>query len=71
VAERRYLIKHPHACWDELATRTRQRLRSRAKRWLTLSAIDRMTAEQFAERDPAGEIRQWLMAITEMVAGAA
>jgi hypothetical protein len=34
-----------------------------------LSAVDRMTAQQFAERDPAGEIRGLLTAIAEMVAG--
>jgi hypothetical protein len=69
VAERRYLVQHPHACWAELAPRSRRRLRNRAKRWLNIEAVDRMTAQQFAERDPGGEIRGWLMAIAEMVAG--
>jgi hypothetical protein len=70
VAERRYLVRHPHARWAELAPRSRRRARNRAKRWLNTLAVDRMTAQQFAERDPAGEIRQWLTAIAEMVASA-
>ena len=70
VAQRRYLVQHPHARWAEVAPRSRRRLRNRVKRWLNTEAVDRMTAQQFAERDPAGEIRQWLTAIAEMVAGA-
>jgi hypothetical protein len=69
VAERRYLVQHPFECWAEMAPRSRRRLRNRAKRWLNTLAVDRMTAQQFAERDPAGEIRGWLRAIAEMIAG--
>jgi hypothetical protein len=69
VAERHYLAQRPHACWTELAPRSRRRLRNRAKRWLNTLAVDRMTAQQFAERDPAGEIHEWLRAIAEMIAG--
>jgi hypothetical protein len=32
--------------------------------------VDRTTAQQFAERDPAGEIRQWLTAIADLITGA-
>jgi hypothetical protein len=70
VAERRYLVRHPHAHWADVAPRSRRRMRNRAKCWINSLAVDRMTAQQFAERDPAGEIRQWLIAIAEMIAGA-
>jgi hypothetical protein len=69
VAKRRYLAQHPSARWEELPARSRRRLRNRAKRWLNTLAVERMTAEQFAARDPPGEICQWLKAIGDMVAG--
>jgi hypothetical protein len=69
VAERRYLVRQTHARWAEAAPRSRRRLRNRAKCWINSLAVERMTAEQFAERDPVGEICQWLTAIAEMVAG--
>jgi hypothetical protein len=70
VAERRYLIRHPQCRWAELPPCSRRRRRNRVKGWLNSSAVSLMTAQQFAERDPAGEIRAWLMTIAEMVADA-
>ena len=70
VAERQYLARHPLCCWPELPPRSRRRRRNRVKNWLNSSAVSLMSAQQFAERDPAGEIRQWLIAIGELVAGA-
>jgi putative ATP-dependent endonuclease of OLD family len=70
VAERQYLARHPQCLWAELPPRSRRRRRNRVKSWLNSSAVSLMSAEQFAERDPAGEIRQWLTAIAEMVASA-
>ena len=49
--------------WSELKSRTRRRLRNLAKKWLNSEAADRMTVERLAERDPAGEVRSWLMTI--------
>ena len=49
--------------WSELKSRTRRRLRNLAKKWLNSEAVDRMTVERLAERDPAGEVRAWLMTI--------
>jgi hypothetical protein len=69
VTERQYLSQHPECRWVELPPRSRRRRRNRVKTWLNSSAVDRMSARQFAERDPAGEIHQWLTAIAEMVAG--
>lgn len=70
VAERQYLDRNPQCRWAELPPRSRRRRRNRVKGWLNSSAVDHMTAQQFAERDPAGEIRQWLSAIAELVASA-
>ena len=52
--------------WPELLRRTRRRLVYRAKRWLNRQAVMQMTAELLAQRDPAGEVLQWLPLIAEM-----
>ena len=53
--------------WESLERRTHRRLAARAKRWLNTVAIEQMTAELLAERDPAGEVLSWLQAIEELV----
>jgi len=40
-----------------------------AKQWLNRQAVERMTVEMLDQRDPDGEVRGWLEAIGEMVAG--
>jgi len=55
--------------WEELLGRARKRCRETAKRWLNRQAVERMTPGQLDERDPEGEVRGWLEAIGEMVAG--
>jgi hypothetical protein len=49
--------------WDDLSSRARKRYRDRAKRWLNREAVDRMTPELQAQRDPSGEVKGWLAAI--------
>jgi hypothetical protein len=56
--------------WSELHSRSRRRLRNLAKKWLNTEAVDRMTVEWLAERDPAGEVRSWLMTIGRLGVGA-
>jgi hypothetical protein len=46
--------------WNQLTTRSQQRLRYRAKRWLNTLAADRMTAALLAERAPLCEVCEWL-----------
>jgi len=67
-----------HACferqdheltWEELPGRAKKRCRETAKRWLNRQAVERMTVKLLDERDPEGEVRGWLEAIAEMVAG--
>ncbi len=49
--------------WSELSSRSRRRLRNLAKKWLNTAAVDRMTPDRLAERDPIGEVRSWLITI--------
>jgi putative ATP-dependent endonuclease of OLD family len=51
---------------QELPARARKRCRETAKRWLNRQAVERMTPERLAERDPAGEVRDWLRSISEL-----
>ena len=52
--------------WTSLSRRARKRLREKAKRWLNRDAVDRMSAERLAERDPAGEVIGWLRTIAQL-----
>jgi hypothetical protein len=67
VAERWFLRQHPADRWKELPARSRRRLRNKAKHWLNTVAVERMSVERFADRDPVGEINGWLRIIAEMV----
>jgi hypothetical protein len=52
--------------WESLSRRARRRLRDKAKKWLNRDAVDRMTPERLAERDPDGEVIGWLRTIAEL-----
>ena len=58
---------HPGIPWEALSPRTRQRLSYRAKRWLNTSAVEHMTPELLADRDPAGEVLEWLRAVVVLL----
>jgi putative ATP-dependent endonuclease of OLD family len=66
VAKKKYLSHDSNRNWLELDARCRRRLRNHVKQWLNRAAVDRITAELIAARDPDGEIRDWLAAIAEM-----
>jgi hypothetical protein len=53
--------------WQSLSRRARRRLRDKAKKWLNREAVDRMTPERLAERDPDDEVIRWLRTIAELV----
>jgi hypothetical protein len=55
--------------WFELPRRARHRLRDKLKRWLNTEAVMRMSLQRLAERDPAGELISWLVAIAQLAAG--
>ncbi|HTQ39651.1 MAG TPA: ATP-dependent endonuclease [Pirellulales bacterium] len=52
--------------WPALSHRARRRLVYRAKRWLNRQAVGQMTVELLSERDPGGEVLQWLEVIAGM-----
>ena len=59
---------HPERPWDSLPYRSAKRRRERAKRLLNTQAVERMTAELLAKRDPQGEIAGWLETIAALAA---
>ena len=68
------IARHEHDCrdhnipWNQLPVRTRKRMRNKAKKWLNREAVDRMTSERLADRDPDGEVRSWLTTIATLIA---
>jgi putative ATP-dependent endonuclease of OLD family len=66
VARQCYQHTATEPAWEKLTGRARKRCRERAKRWLNRDAVQRMTPDRLAERDPAGEILRWLRAIAEL-----
>ena len=67
LAEQRFNVTAPHAAWNRLTRRARQRLSHSAKRWLNRAAVEHMTAALLAERDPGGELLGILRAIAALV----
>lgn len=53
--------------WSEIPSRSRRRLRNQAKKWLNTTAADLMTPHRIDARDPDGEIREWMGAITSLL----
>lgn len=68
VARQRFAESGAPLSWDQLTSRGRRRLRCRVKRDLNTSAVERMTVPRLDHQDPAGEIRQWLRLIADIVA---
>jgi hypothetical protein len=38
----------------------------RAKKWLSTKAVEHMTLQRLADRDPQGEVRSWLLTIADL-----
>jgi hypothetical protein len=53
--------------WVGLRSRTRRRLRDQAKKWLNSTAVEKMSPQRLAIRDPEGEVRSWLISIAELL----
>ena len=66
VALRCYGRQDHELAWQVLPARARKRCRETAKRWLNRQAVERMTPALLNERDPQGEVRGWLRAISEL-----
>ena len=52
--------------WELLPRRAKARMLQRAKRWLNLHAVKRMTPDRLAQRDPDGELISWLESIRQL-----
>ena len=66
VARQRFAASEPDTTWECLSRRSRKRCCYYAKRWLNTSAVERMTPELLAARDPDGEVVSWLESIHEL-----
>jgi hypothetical protein len=66
VAEGSYQRSAGQPAWSDLTGRARKRCRERTKRWLNRTAVDRMTPARLTERDPACDVRSWLLAVAEL-----
>ena len=69
VAKKLYVQEAPKTPWELLPRRTRKRRCHRAKRWLNMSAVDHMTPQLLAARDPDGEVASWLALIGQLAGG--
>ena len=67
VARRAHEAHEGSIPWDHLPVRSRKRLRDKSKKWLNAQAVEQMTPERLAERDPSGEVRSWLTTIAILV----
>lgn len=65
IAERLY-VREGELPWPDLPRRAQVRRRNRVKKWLHTKAMDRMTVDRLAERDPQGEVVSWLRTISRM-----
>ena len=66
LAQRLYQRDEPLVPWAELPRRAKTRRRNRVKKWLHTKALDHMTCERLAQRDPQGEVRSWLETIARL-----
>ena len=56
----------PNHTWSQLSRRAQLRFTNRAKRWLNTAAVEQMTPDLLAERDPHGEVSGWLSSISAL-----
>lgn len=68
IARKIYARECPNDVWAELPRRKQTRRRNRVKKWLNTKAVERMTPQRLAERDPKGEVRSWLEAMAQLMA---
>ena len=69
IARQSHAGEYPDEVWEELSRRKQTRRRNRIKRWLNRSAVERMTPQRLAERDPQGDVRSWLQAMCRLIDG--
>jgi putative ATP-dependent endonuclease of OLD family len=67
VARRQWETGHKPLVWSQLSLRAQYRLRAKAKKWLNTLAVEQMTIERLAKRDPHWEILSWCRAVGELL----
>ena len=67
TARQLYQQREGEVAWQLQAVRAQKRMANRAKRWLNTKAVEHMTAELLAERDPEGEVSSWLSSIARLI----
>lgn len=67
VAQQRFVTANRTASWTCLPPRAQKRLIFSSKRWLNRIATQHMTLALLAERDPGGELLEFLLLITAMI----
>lgn len=68
VARQRFAASEPGTTWDRLSRRAQRWGCYYAKRWLNTRAVEQMTPELLAARDPDAEVVSWLESIGELAA---
>ncbi|HJN08223.1 MAG TPA: ATP-dependent endonuclease [Pirellulaceae bacterium] len=66
VAKERFTGEEPFVEWDALSRRAKKRLGNHAKRWLNTQVVDAMTPELLSDRDPRGEVINWMRAVVTL-----
>jgi hypothetical protein len=66
LVAQRMLEQSGGPAWSVLPSRGRRRLKDRTKKWLNVEAVERMTADRLAQRDPDRDGRRWLTTIAWM-----
>lgn len=69
VARQVYAGRYHALSWDASPARARKRRRDKAKQWLNVQAVERMTPSRLAQRDPQREVRSWLETIAQLASG--
>jgi len=69
VAQTVHEASESQALWEEVDSRKKEEKIRKAKRWLNVEAVCKMSPELLEERDPCGDIRTWLSTIGQLVEG--
>jgi hypothetical protein len=68
TARQLYQQRPGEIAWQLRTRRAQNRMANRAKRWLNTKAVEQMSVELLAERDPDGEIMSWMSLIASLIA---
>lgn len=67
VAKTLHDVSDSNNKWNNINVETKKRKESSAKKWLNKEAVEKMTPELLAEKDPSNEVIGWLTKINEFI----